>query len=142
MIFATEKPKVIFYEKTGCAGNQRQKKVLTSHGIAFEVRSLLDTKWDTKTLGIFFDNLTNIQMVNDSAPKIKNHEIDIDVLSKDELISLMCTDPILIKRPLLEIGNEKICGFDIEKINQILNSNIAKNLEIPTCLSDDKCKTV
>ena len=141
MIFTTEKPQVIFYEKTGCAGNQRQKKVLTSHSISFDVCSLLDTKWDEKSLGLFFDNLSNIQMVNESAPKIKNNQIDIDTLTKEELITLMCQDPILIKRPLLEIGEEKICGFDIEKINQILDSNIAPNIKIPTCLSDDKCKT-
>jgi nitrogenase-associated protein len=142
MTFSTKQNKVIFYEKTGCAGNQRQKKVLTSQGIDFEVKSLLDTKWDSKSLSAFFIDLDKDKIVNESAPKIKNKEIDINNLSKDEIISLMCKEPILIKRPLLEIGEEKVCGFDIEKINQILKSKIAPDLEIPTCLSDDKCKNV
>jgi len=142
MVFTNKKNRVIFYEKTGCAGNQRQKKVLISQGIKFEVRSLLDTTWDARSLSDFFEDLPKTQIVNESAPKIKNNEIDVDTLSKDELISLMCKDPILIKRPLLEIDEEKVCGFDIEKINQILNSKIDETLEIPTCLSDDKCKIV
>lgn len=142
MTFSTKQNDVVFYEKTGCAGNQRQKKVLTSQGISFEVRSLLDTKWTPKILGEFFTNLDKMDIVNQSAPKIKNNEIDLNALSKDEIVTLMCSEPILIKRPLLEIGDKKVCGFDIEKINQILNSKIDENLEIPTCLSSDKCTTV
>jgi len=142
MTFSTEQNRVIFYEKTGCAGNQRQKKVLTSQGITFEVKSLLDTKWDTKSLSEFFTDLDKNQIINESAPKIKNKEIDIESLTKDEIISFMCKEPLLIRRPLLEIGNEKICGFDIEKINHVLKSKIDSNLEIPTCLSSDKCTSV
>ncbi|KFL32953.1 hypothetical protein JU57_13850, partial [Sulfurospirillum sp. SCADC] len=37
--------KVIFYEKTGCSGNVRQKELLQKQGISLDVRSLLETQW-------------------------------------------------------------------------------------------------
>ncbi len=139
MQFSTDRYRVIFYEKTGCSGNERQKKLLSNHGISFQTRSLLDTKWDKESLNPFFNGLEKEDMVNKFAPQVKNGEIDIAALSKDELVELMINEPILIKRPLLEIGANKICGFDIEKINQYLNSDICESIKISTCLSSDPC---
>jgi arsenate reductase len=142
MIFQTEKPKVIFYEKTGCSGNDRQKKLLRLNSIDFEVKSILDTTWDKETLGCFFENLEKKDMINQFAPQIKNNKIDISQISKDELIKKMCETPILIKRPLLEIGEDKIVGFDIDKINTLLGSKISDSINIFTCLSSDNCTTL
>jgi arsenate reductase len=142
MIFQTEKPKVIFYEKTGCSGNDRQKKLLRLNSIDFEVKSILDTTWDKETLGCFFENLEKKDMINQFAPQIKNNKIDISQISKDELIKKMCETPILIKRPLLEIGEDKIVGFDIDKINTLLGSKISDSINISTCLSSDNCTTL
>ena len=142
MNFTKDKYKVIFYEKTGYSGNKRQQKLLSIHGISFHTKSLLDTKWDKTTLSSFFIGLSKDDIINKSAPQIKNKEIDITKLSKDELIELMCKNPILIKRPLLTIGNNKICGFDIEKINKTFKSNICESIQIETCLSSDPCVSV
>ena len=142
MNFTTNKYKVIFYEKTGCYGNKRQKELLGLSGISFETRSLLDTKWNSATLNLFFKDLEKENIVNPFAPQIKKAQIDINSLSKDELINIMCENPILIKRPLLEVGDEKICGFDIEKINSLLDSNICESTKISTCQSSDLCKSV
>lgn len=141
MKFSTKKSNIIFYEKTGCAGNSRQKKVLKSFGIRFEVKSLLETNWDIVTLEPFFKNIDKTKIVNLSAPKIKNNDIDISFFTKNELIKMMCDDPILIKRPLIQIDQHYICGFDIKMINDILNTSIKENIQIPTCLSSDKCTT-
>lgn len=81
-------------------------------------------------------------MVNPFAPQIKNNEIDIKNLSKDEAINLMIKTPILIKRPLMEINGNKICGFDVEKINKILNLKIDTDKKINSCLSSDSCTNV
>jgi len=139
MQFKTNPFKVIFYEKTGCSGNERQKKILQSNGISFETRSILDTLWDKEILESFFTNLEKEDMVNQFAPQIKNNELDLSLITKEQLIEAMCKSPILIKRPLLEIGESTIVGFDIEKINVLLGSNICKSVKIPTCLSSDPC---
>lgn len=132
----------IFYEKTGCSGNARQKQLLKSYGLNFEVRSLLDNPWTKEELGEFFKDLENTQFTNQFAPKIKNRELDVTTLSKDELIELMIKEPILIKRPLIAIDSNRVCGFDIEKLNSILNINIDANRDISTCQSSDPCKSV
>lgn len=139
MNFTTNAYKVIFYEKPGCAGNHRQKQLLQRNGIGFETKSILDTKWDSDTLRDFFKDLDNDDIVNKSAPKIKNNQIDILSLSKDQLIDIMCEDPILIKRPLIQIGDNKICGFNIKEINEHIGGYICEDISISTCQKEDNC---
>ncbi len=131
-----------FYEKTGCSGNAKQKELLKSHNISFSVKSLLDTSWSKESLGEFFKGLDTKDIFNHFAPQIRDKEIDISKLSKDEAIELMIKNPILIKRPLLDINGVKVCGFDIEKINELLNVNIDTNKKLNTCSSSDSCTNV
>lgn len=125
--------KVIFYEKPGCSGNAKQKKLLGFYGVAFETRSILTTPWSEDGLNSFFDGLEKENIINKFAPKVKSGELNISDYSKDELVKLMVQEPILIKRPLLVLGDKKVCGFDVEKINNILNKNICENVSISTC---------
>ncbi len=131
-----------FYEKTGCSGNAKQKELLKNHNISFSVKSLLDTKWTNDTLSQFFEGLDVNEIFNPFAPQIRDKEIDIIKLSKEEAINLMIKNPILIKRPLLDINGTKICGFDIEKINKLLNVNIDTDKKLNTCSSSDSCTNV
>ncbi len=131
-----------FYEKTGCSGNAKQKELLKNHNISFSVKSLLDTKWTNDTLSQFFEGLDVNEIFNPFAPQIRDKQIDIIKLSKEEAINLMIKNPILIKRPLLDINGTKICGFDIEKINKLLNVNIDTDKKLNTCSSSDSCTNV
>lgn len=132
----------LFFEKSDCGGNARQKELLKKHNITFEVRDLLNTKWSYEDLVGYFDGLEVADMFNSFAPQVRDKEIDITKLSKDEAINLMIKNPILIKRPLMQINGTKICGFDIDKINQLLNLNIQTDKKINNCLSGDKCTSV
>lgn len=136
------KKSITFYEKPGCAGNKKQKELLSANGIDFEVKSMLSTNWDKEILNGFFEGLEKEQIVNQFAPQVKSGEVNIDKFSKDELIELMIKEPILIKRPLIQIDNIKICGFDIPKLNKALNLEIDTKKEIGTCQSSDSCTTV
>ncbi|MCD4758351.1 MAG: arsenate reductase family protein [Arcobacteraceae bacterium] len=142
MQFTPNRYTIVFYEKKGCAGNQRQKKVLETHGLSYQTKSLLDAPWTKESLEPFFQGLNKSAMINQFAPKIKNSEINIEDYTKEELIKLMCEEPILIKRPLLQIGNHSMCGFDIEQINRLLDINICESISISTCQSEDPCKSV
>lgn len=134
--------KIVFYEKPGCAGNKKQKELLKSHGVEFEVKSILDTKWDKTTLSSFFEGLDVKEIVNQFAPKIKSGEININSLTKEQLIYKMIEEPILIKRPLIRIDDVKVCGFNIPKLNSVLNLDLDSKKEIGTCQSSDTCTTV
>ncbi|QDF29290.1 ArsC/Spx/MgsR family protein [Halarcobacter anaerophilus] len=136
------KKSVTFYEKPGCAGNKKQKEVLSANGVDFEVKSMLSTNWDIKTLNSFFQDLSKEQIVNQFAPKIKSGEINIKKLTKEQLVELMIKEPLLIKRPLIQVNDIKICGFDIPKLNKALNLEIDTKKEIGTCQSSDSCTSV
>jgi nitrogenase-associated protein len=136
------KKSVIFYEKPGCAGNKKQKEVLSANGVDFEVKSMLSTNWDIKTLNSFFQDLSKEQIVNQFAPQIKSGEINIKKLTKEQLVELMIKEPLLIKRPLIQVNDIRICGFDIPKLNKALNLEIDTKKEIGTCQSSDSCTSV
>ncbi len=137
------KKKIVFYEKPGCLGNKKQKELLKANGLEFEVKSILDTKWDKKTLESFFVGLEKNEIVNETAPKIKNGEIDLNSVTKEQLIYKMINDPILIKRPLIIVDDSKICGFDMAKLNDVLDLELDTKKQIGTCQSSsDSCTSV
>jgi nitrogenase-associated protein len=136
------KPHVIFYEKTQCAGNARQKSLLKEQGVAFEVRSMLDTIWSSERLNPFFEGLEVCDMFNPFAPAVKNRKINIEKLSKQEAVELMVKEPILIKRPLIQINERFFCGFDIGTLNKALNIQMPTPENINVCTSSESCKRV
>ena len=139
-MFHSFKPEILFYEKTGCMGNAKQKKLLSDYGIKFKTLSLLDTKWNFESLSDFFNGLTKDEIINPFASSEELEKIDILSISKDDLINYMIKHPILIKRPLISIGKVKICGFDIPKINSALKLHICEKLTINSCPNEDnKC---
>ena len=138
-MFTIDKARVIFYEKTGCSGNNRQKELLRTHGIALDVRSLLDENWDKESLEAFFEGLDPKEMLNPFAPQLKDGSFTIEGYSKESLIEKMLKEPILIRRPLLQIGAVKLCGFDIAKLNSLLHVKMPIPKNINACLSSDAC---
>lgn len=138
MVFSPSK-QVIFYEKTGCSGNARQKALLKEHGISLEVRSILDTEWDKPTLEAFFEGLSPKEILNPFAPQLGDGSFKLEAHTKESLIEAMLETPILIRRPLLQIGEAKLCGFDIEKLNALLKISMPAPEHINACLSSDKC---
>ena len=47
---------VIFYEKPGCQGNARQKKMLMDAGVTLVVRDMFGETWKSESLMGFFKN--------------------------------------------------------------------------------------
>lgn len=102
---------LVFYEKPGCVGNGMQKSLLHRQGIAFQVRDLLSHPWTLETLRAYFGTAPVAEWFNSSAPKVKSGEIPIDALKEGEALALMLQEPILIRRPLLALGDLKQSGF-------------------------------
>jgi len=107
---------VIFYEKPGCVNNTKQKKRLVDFGFNVISTNLLKTNFSRNQLLDFFGKKSIKDCINPNAPIVKNKELDIENTSEDEILSLMLSNPILIKRPLIAIGSNKFCGFDLTKI--------------------------
>ncbi len=108
---------VTFYEKTGCSGNARQKKLLAASGHEIVARDLRHTAWTNTALLDFFAGIPVAQWFNRAAPAIKSGEIVPEELDEPTALALLRDNPLLIRRPLLQVGDEKKVGFDATAIH-------------------------
>jgi nitrogenase-associated protein len=110
--------RVIFYEKPGCAGNARQKSLLIGSGHDVETHNLLTTPWVAATLRPFFGDKPIADWFNASSPRVKNGEVRPAELKPEVAIAMMIDDPLLIRRPLLQVGERRESGFDQALVEQ------------------------
>ncbi|MGZ4958636.1 MAG: ArsC/Spx/MgsR family protein [Methylomonas sp.] len=125
---------VHFYEKPGCLNNARQKRLLSEAGHIVIVHDLLQQAWasDRARLRSFFGAMPVEEWFNRSAPAIKNGEIDPDIVDERQAIELMVADPLLIRRPLMEVDGRRRAGFEAEAIDAWLSVDIGGN-DLETC---------
>lgn len=102
---------LVFYEKPGCVGNRMQKSLLRSQGVGFQVRDLLSHPWTAESLRAFFADKPVAEWFNNSAPQVKSGEIPVNSLTEEQALKLMLQEPILIRRPLMELGDIRQSGF-------------------------------
>jgi len=103
---------VVFYEKPGCVSNRRQKEMLLAAGHQVIAKNLLSEAWRAERLRAFFGSLPVQNWFNYSAPAIKIGQIRPEILDEARALDLMLENPLLIRRPLLQVGEEKRVGFD------------------------------
>jgi nitrogenase-associated protein len=108
---------VVFYEKPGCSGNARQKALLTAAGHIVVARNLLRTPWSRRKLLSFLELLPIPQWFNRNAPAVKSGEIVPEELDEVTALALLQSEPILIRRPLLEVDGVRRAGFNATVIN-------------------------
>lgn len=123
---------VIFFEKPGCGNNTKQKVWLAASGHTVLAKNLLKERWRKEELRPFFADLPVAQWFNPSAPRIKSGEVNPATLDAETALSMMVTEPLLIRRPLIKVGDVCRAGFDEDAIRAWLGLNDAKpagNLE-------------
>ncbi len=108
---------VTFYEKPGCINNTRQKKLLAAAGHQVVAKNLLTEAWQPERLRSFFGELSVRDWFNDSAPAIKHGEVEADKLTEQEALALMLENPLLIRRPLMQVGDTLMAGFDQQAVD-------------------------
>lgn len=104
--------RVVFYEKPGCGGNARQKALLVASGHALEVRDLSAEPWTAERLRPFFGAMPVAAWFNPASPRVKSGEIDPAALGAETALALMVADPLLIRRPLMQVAERRAAGFD------------------------------
>ena len=125
---------VVFYEKPGCANNTRQKVLLAAAGHTVLARNLLTEKWDARRLRGFFGALPVAEWFNPSAPRVKSGEVQRDALEAVAALELMMADPLLIRRPLMEVDGQCRVGFDQDAVDRWIGlaSKVPRE-DIETC---------
>jgi nitrogenase-associated protein len=134
---------ITFYEKPGCANNTRQKKLLVAAAHQVIAKNILTEAWTEQSLRPFFGDLPVKDWFNYSAPAIKYGEIDPDNQTEAQALALMLEIPLLIRRPLMQIDNKFIAGFDQQLIDNwigLQTVDTASDLEsCPKTQSQSSC---
>jgi arsenate reductase len=112
---------VLFYEKPGCRNNIRQRAILEHAGHVVETVNLLEYKWSEEELEKYLGNKPAAECFNPAAPAIKSGEINPLGFTREEAIASMIREPLLIKRPLMKIGNHHIQGFDQAVLKKLIS---------------------
>lgn len=107
---------VIFYEKPGCINNTRQKALLEAAGHHVDARNLLTEAWTPNRLQLFLEPYPVSQWFNRSAPALKSGSLNPEHLDQQTALQLMTQDPLLIRRPLMQVGERYEVGFDVDTV--------------------------
>jgi nitrogenase-associated protein len=108
---------VTFYEKPGCSGNAKQKKILEAAGHTVVPRDLFKTPWTDDGLRAFFGELPVVEWFNANSAGVKSGEIVPADYNEATALSLLRKHPLLIRRPLLEVDGVRKVGFDAAAID-------------------------
>lgn len=91
--------------------------MLTAAGHEVIPQNLLKEPWTAERLRSFFGDRPVVEWFNPSAPKIKSGEVVPEKVDEQTALALMLKEPLLIRRPLLEVGDRREVGFDVQKID-------------------------
>ena len=107
-------------------------------------KSLLNEQWSASRLRRFFGALPVAQWFNPSAPRVKSGEVNLDMLDEQSALDMMLAEPLLIRRPLMSVGEECRVGFDANAVREWIglhDENPTGNIE--ACSRDHHpCATV
>ncbi|MFA6063023.1 MAG: hypothetical protein WC736_10515 [Gallionella sp.] len=108
---------VVFYEKPGCGNNTRQKIWLSASGHTVEAKNLLKENWSEAKLRRFFGDTPVAAWFNLASPRIKSGEVHPAIFTIDTALPMMIADPLLIRRPLMEVDGVCRAGFDASAVH-------------------------
>jgi nitrogenase-associated protein len=108
---------IFFFEKPGCGTNARQKRLLEAAGYVVLARNLLTEPWTEDTLLSYFGGTAVADWFNPAAPAVKSGLVDPASIDQKAALARMLADPILIRRPLIEVAGQRRVGFNPEWFN-------------------------
>ncbi len=131
---------VLFYEKPGCVNNARQKLLLAAAGHTVQAKNLLAEKWTPERLCAFFGDLPVADWFNPASPRVRDGEVLPAALAAGEALRLMLADPLLIRRPLMEVDGERRVGFDQDAVDGWIGlRSKAPGQDLETCTRKTAC---
>ena len=129
---------IIYYTKLGCLTSAKQVDLLHQSGHEVEVRDLLSHPWQSEELISYFGDMPVKLWFNPNSPRVKSGEIDPSAYDSADALNLMREDHLLIRRPLMESGGIRICGFDPVKVHAWVglispDEAISRSADFQTC---------
>ena len=81
-----------------------KKRLLRAARHTLDVRDLLSWPWTAESLLPFLAPLPVADWFNRAAPRIKSGEIVPEALDAEAALALLLAEPLLIRRPLMALG--------------------------------------
>ena len=115
--------KIIFYSYLKCSTCRKAAKWLESRDCEFKLIDIVKEPPLVKYLNLALEQYSDDKkrIFNTRGKAFKTLDLNIDRLSKEEIIQLLLSDGKLIKRPFLIFGEKIILGFnEVEYSNHLL----------------------
>ncbi|ALG68987.1 ArsC/Spx/MgsR family protein [Beggiatoa leptomitoformis] len=109
---------IVFYEKPGCGNNTKQKNLLAEAGHHVLAKNLLTETWTIEKLLAFLKPYPVTDWFNRAAPRVKSGEVNPEAVTAEEALQLILAEPLLLRRPLMQVGDDRRIGFDPEMVAQ------------------------
>ncbi|MEI6208136.1 MAG: hypothetical protein WCP20_15255 [Desulfuromonadales bacterium] len=127
-----------YFTKLGCATSAKQLELLHQSGHEVEIYDLLTHPWQPEELTDYFGDLPVKSWFNPNSPRVKSGEIDPISYESSGALALMLEDHLLIRRPLMESGGVKVCGFDPAQVHSWVGlmspeDAISRSSDLQTC---------
>ena len=101
----------LLYQARLLQTSAKQVRSLEQSGHEVELRDLLAHPWTAEEL-TEFGGLPVDEWFNEKSPRVKSGEIDPSVYDSKGALAVMLADHLLIRRPLMESGGTRLCGFE------------------------------
>ncbi|WP_346695935.1 arsenate reductase family protein [Barnesiella viscericola] len=115
---------ILFFQYPPCSTCRKAAKWLADHHIKVTARHIVETSPSAQELGqwIARSGMPLQKFFNTSGQRYRelNMKERIPVSSPDELIALLASDGMLIKRPLLVTDTHVLVGFDPKRWEETL----------------------
>lgn len=103
---------VIFYGLADCPANSKQKQQLKAAGHTLVERDLAAEPLTAETLRPFFGDRPVEEWFNRRAAAVKAGDVKPAELDEGTALAALLSDRDLIRRPLIQVGEERRSGFD------------------------------
>lgn len=89
-------------------------------GIELEERDIFRQPLTEAEIGRILDRVPLQLLVSAKSPQYRALQVKPDGLSRDEAISLLAREPRLLRRPIVEVGDRLIVGFDRQAFEDLV----------------------
>ena len=117
--------KALFLEYPKCTTCKRAKKWLEENNIEFDDRHIVEDNPSKEELREFYkkSGLTLNRLFNTSGIMYRELKLKdkVKTAPEEELLDILSTNGMLVKRPLLVLGDKVLVGFKEEQWKEALN---------------------
>ena len=109
------------YHNPRCRKSREAVQYLTGKGVLIEIVEYMKEEISETKMKLLLNklNIKAIQLIRKNE-KVWKEKFKDKKLTESQIINLLCTEPKLMERPIVESKNEAVIGRPIENIDEIL----------------------